>query len=727
MMEAAMDSAVVHPVPSARRVLRRAAAWILALPLLWWGVGALLAADRGIDLTDESLYLLDADPPNRHDAFGFPYGWITAPMFRVVGMDIARLRTLAGVVLVLATALLMHHVLRFAATRSAGRTWPGDDAPAHRWIVALSAGTGLLFYVGLPMLRTPSYNWLNLVGISVGLAGVFLASRGTAPSTTGGPTDTRAAVMAGALIATGMFLALHAKPTTPFLVALGSAPLLVRARGTRGALTVYGWSVAIGTAIVAVAWVSPLWPADPIAPFLRAVRIPSLSVGHDPLSALMLLLLSPVELARRALLGQPHWLVGPLLVSLLTPPIARTSFARALATPAGRLLAVAPLLAGAFAIVAPEAVVGWIHGGGLGPLSDRLMPGRLDWPIEGYLAGWSGPVAVVGWLATVPASASIMRAGTMGTRRIAAGLLLMLGTISSGALLPFGVGGAGPIVGLAQIGAAAWILEGTVPRAGLAAAGRRLEQVGGRWAAVAAILAGIGAYAFGHDTGPVNAMPAAAGLGVGAAILLLATGPFATRRVLLSTTALLLAVTLLGIAAAREAPYRSAPIAAQTVAVPLGPHGATLRLEPGLADLLGSMRSAADGAGWERGQQLYGLHVTWSTGLTYALAGQAPPSLQPTAALRTRGLERLRFNLQNDDLEGWDAAWLLLPDFALLPEDGIDADELDAAREAVRLFGERVGSVWPDDYELVWTAPLDAPLAPHTRVTLWKPQEPRER
>lgn len=116
-----MNLAYAKPSPTVRRSLRAGAIAILAVPTTWWAIRSLLASDRGIDLTDESLYLLDADPPGRYDAFGFPYGWITGPMFRAVDMDIARFRTLAGVLLVLATALL-----------AAGSCAPVQRACGHR-------------------------------------------------------------------------------------------------------------------------------------------------------------------------------------------------------------------------------------------------------------------------------------------------------------------------------------------------------------------------------------------------------------------------------------------------------------------------------------------------------------------------------------------------------------------------------------------------------------------
>lgn len=710
--------------------LRSIAAAVLALPLLWAVVARVLASDRGIDLTDESLYLLDADPPNRYDAFGFPYGWVTGPLYRTVGYDIARFRTLGGVVLVLATALLAHQVLRSAAALSGDRASRQAARTVHTLLVGVLAASGLLFYVGLPLLRTPSYNWLNLVGILLMLSGVFLACR-PAPSLVSGVTAGAASLVpAASLLAAGAFLAVHAKPTTPFVLAIAAVPLLVRIRGARGALALSGWSVGVGVAFVALAWLSPLWPTDPMTPILRGIQRPSISTGHDPLNAIRLLILSPLELARRALLSQPHWLVGPLLATLSATLLARAPIGPRLTSLPARLLATGIAAIGAVMVLMPGVLVEWIHGGGLGALSDRFMPGRLAWPVEGYLAERAPLIRVVGWSMMGPGAAAHFlktKLTTTWAHRVAAGLLVMLGLVSMGLLRPVGLGGAGLIVGLAQFGSAWLLLERMVRAGGTVDAIKNGTRSGERWSAIAILVAGMAAYAFGHDTGPVNAMPASAMLGVVALAFLLATAPLApvriaTSQVIVGGAAVLLAVIVFGISSAWDAPYRTAPIRTQTVPTTFGPNGAQLRLEPELADYLRELTDAAEAAGWEAGQRLYGLNVSWSTGLSYALAAETPPSLQQFLRVGPDGLDRLVFNLQEDDLEGWDGAWLLLPDFALGPEDGIETAELEVAREAVRLLGERVGTVWPDEYELVWTAPDAAPLAPSTRVTLWRPR-----
>lgn len=417
--------------------------------------------------------------------------------------------------------------------------------------------------------------------------------------------------------------------------------------------------------------------------------------------------------------------MGPLLITILVPLAERPPVRRALATGPAGLLATGLAASGAIAIAQPDLVVTLIHGGALGPLSDILMPGRSNWPVDGYLVQWDAPVRIVGWLTLAPAVGVVARSSVVRPQRVAGGLLMLLGLVSTGLLRPMGLPEAGLFVGLSELGGAVLLLGRSQAIAG--GAGANAGRVEGKWLAVAALVAGIGAYGFGHDTGPVNAMPGASTLGAIALVFLVAVAArppirMARQRLVLVTTGALVCVTLVGIANVREAPYRSEPIRVQTAETPFGPHGAVLRVDPALENYLHDLVESAEAAGWIRGHRLFGLHATWSAGITYALGGEAPPSLQQAVGSGPRGLERLTFNLVMDDLAGWEDAWLILPDFALQPEDGIETEELDAVRLGLVLFGERVGTVWPRDYQLVWTAPENSPRAPTTRISLWRPR-----
>ena len=175
---------------------------VVLWPLLAWG----FATDRGIGFQDEGLYLLAADPPSPTAGWVTPFGWHTAPFFEVVGHDIARFRTLGLWLLVLAGALLGHTVGR----RIAGE---GNDRAAR----STRIGVATIGALGAPLLasgflRTPGYNWVNLLGLMLAITGTVLAST-VAADTTALWRSLRLHV-AIALLALGVWFTVPAKPSS---------------------------------------------------------------------------------------------------------------------------------------------------------------------------------------------------------------------------------------------------------------------------------------------------------------------------------------------------------------------------------------------------------------------------------------------------------------------------------------------------------------------------------
>jgi hypothetical protein len=172
---------LAHPGPSATEELPRPAGAVRSLSLLVWlpaaaawiglaiPLRALLSdADRGLDLTDESLYLLAAQHSASSSAFNGVFGWYLGPWLRLLGDDIARLRVI-GVVLAVAAALWLGHCAGVAAGALRGRPLPA-------WLRGLVlpgvAAAALLQY--LLFLRTLNYDWFASVGLLLVAAGVAL-------------------------------------------------------------------------------------------------------------------------------------------------------------------------------------------------------------------------------------------------------------------------------------------------------------------------------------------------------------------------------------------------------------------------------------------------------------------------------------------------------------------------------------------------------------------------
>jgi hypothetical protein len=169
-------------------------------------------------------------------------------------------------------------------------------------------------------------------------------------------------------------------------------------------------------------------------------------------------------------------------------------------------------------------------------------------------------------------------------------------------------------------------------------------------------------------------------------------------------------------------PYRTPPIAEQDVPVAVGAHGAQLHLDPASAELLRSLRDSAEGAGWRPGTRLFGLAAPWSSTIPWYLGARVPDSIMPTLL---GSEERLAFNLAWLDLDGWDAAWVLVNSAnSFSPNDhwvdGMDSRlRVENSLAHLGTFTAAVGTDFPDDYALVWRAPAGSP--PYADVELWRP------
>lgn len=255
-----------------RRVLTIAAGTAGA-GLLWPVLAVVFSSDRGIGFRDEGLYLLAADPPSPTARWVTPFGWHTAPFFDLVGHDIARLRTLALWVLALTGALFGWAVARAVAAHHERDT---DHTPATRLGTATTAAfvvTGALGALLLTsgLLRTPGYNWVNLVGLMVASTGVLVADS----TTHSRPWRSRHAHAAAATAALGIVFTVPAKPSSaPLFVVAAAAYLAVRLR--RRAVTFAAMTATWGAAWTALAVATGIWPTSFLTVLARSATFPPL-------------------------------------------------------------------------------------------------------------------------------------------------------------------------------------------------------------------------------------------------------------------------------------------------------------------------------------------------------------------------------------------------------------------------------------------------------------------
>ena len=135
-----------------RALLWSAALLSLALLVRFW-----VAADRGIDLTDEGFYLVAIEAPRRYDFFASLSGFALHPFYAAVGGDIVSLRRL-NLLLTFGLALFFFgELLRAAAVPITGR----------ERLLALTAlaSTSMVLFCG--WLLTPFYNSIALQGLLI--------------------------------------------------------------------------------------------------------------------------------------------------------------------------------------------------------------------------------------------------------------------------------------------------------------------------------------------------------------------------------------------------------------------------------------------------------------------------------------------------------------------------------------------------------------------------------
>jgi hypothetical protein len=278
--------------PRLTRILLIFGTALAATTLAWLILERLLASERGIDLSDEGLYLLAADPPSPSAAWGFPSGWHVRPLFALVNYDIASFRTLGAVILLASFIWLGWSAARATVARLETRT----RSTIFLTCAAAMGGVGsLMFYA--PMLRTPSYNWANLVGITVSTAAAL-----TALSLTRSPAQGRSvaigrtsfALLAG-VSSLALFGTFPAKPTTLPLMLLLTTLLVLITLGARGAGAWALISVGLLPVWLALAYLLRVWPDNALEVFRLALDMPT----PDPLQtagpAIRAALLVPID------------------------------------------------------------------------------------------------------------------------------------------------------------------------------------------------------------------------------------------------------------------------------------------------------------------------------------------------------------------------------------------------------------------------------------------------
>ena len=236
---------------------------------MWVPIEMALYSNVGFEEFDDALHLMAASRSLESDTFyhQFPWEWHTRPLFWLVEGDIAHFRTLGGVVLFVVSFSLGWTVVRFGQNIAKNP----DSSTVQlllRALVAFSTGIASFgYYAG--MLRSPSYNWVSLVGLVVGLAGLFYLLS-VPKSSTSHSSHRFSWFVSVVAFAFALAFALPAKPSTSVFLYLASAIVL---SFWRGWVVAWRWMAHVGVAFagtVLLAMLTTFWPWEALRVIVNA-------------------------------------------------------------------------------------------------------------------------------------------------------------------------------------------------------------------------------------------------------------------------------------------------------------------------------------------------------------------------------------------------------------------------------------------------------------------------
>jgi hypothetical protein len=189
----------------------------------------------GIDLTDESFYLVWMSNPFNYSASPSQFGFIYHPLYELLNGNIAALRQ-ANVLISFALAWAMGHVFLKTVFESQGL------GSGHRDIISAAFATSSLMCLTSSgcWLPTPNYNSLAFQALLIAGIGMLLAEKKIC----------RVSIAGWLLMGIGGWLAFMAKPTTAVALVLCSGFYILAAGKFNVRLLVISLAVAAGLLVL---------------------------------------------------------------------------------------------------------------------------------------------------------------------------------------------------------------------------------------------------------------------------------------------------------------------------------------------------------------------------------------------------------------------------------------------------------------------------------------------
>lgn len=176
---------------------------ITSLILITYIIDAINLPGYGFDLTDQSLYVLEAKKNSDYLGWGFGYGWFTSLVFYLSNSDIEQFRANFSYLLFLLNFWLSYRFFK---------TFDSLNLVSSRFvkICVILIGSTSFNLVLLPINKTPGYNIINFISILIAIIAVtYLLPRNNSKSSL---------AISNILISISYLFGITSKPSTPFFL-----------------------------------------------------------------------------------------------------------------------------------------------------------------------------------------------------------------------------------------------------------------------------------------------------------------------------------------------------------------------------------------------------------------------------------------------------------------------------------------------------------------------------
>ena len=276
----------------------------ISLTIFFYICSQAIAPSKGMDFSDEGHYLLSADSSDPTDGWGWPYGWNLHLLFKVSNYSIESFRTYGLILLLLANYRFSRKLIE---TLNVGTKHKFSRIEVNSFKVLITSSSAL-FYAGF--LRSPSYNWLNLVGIVVFLTGCIQLI-----AQLNFQHDLENKIWLYKIeISLGLFLTFPAKPSS---IGFGLFSLFVSIliiKNLKYALKISVQIFIVIWLLVLLAILVKAWPSTIWQQASQVLKMPPLSPNHSLAGAILDLLLTPFNLLRNLLMSSGIYIVIAALV-----------------------------------------------------------------------------------------------------------------------------------------------------------------------------------------------------------------------------------------------------------------------------------------------------------------------------------------------------------------------------------------------------------------------------